>query len=107
MLKQVRSHLIETARPALEALIQHITGIKLCSLHHDISTVTSEEVVIFTLAEARVSASLENRGLVAYLSFPQPRKLFSGMYSRMGSTRRIAVTLSAAVRADVRFAETY
>ena len=31
LLKQVRSHLIETARPALEALIQHITGIKLCS----------------------------------------------------------------------------
>jgi uncharacterized protein YbcI len=52
LLKQVRTQLIETARPALEALIQDITGIKPRSVHHDISTVTGEEVVIFTLAEA-------------------------------------------------------
>ena len=51
LLKQVRSQLIEVARPALEALIQDITGIKPLSLHHDISTITGEEVVIFTLAE--------------------------------------------------------
>lgn len=51
LLKQVRSQLIEIARPALEALVQEITGIKLRSLHHDISTLTGEEVVIFTLAE--------------------------------------------------------
>ena len=52
LLKQVRSQLIEIARPALEALVQEITGIKPLSLHHDISTLTGEEVVIFTLAEA-------------------------------------------------------
>jgi len=52
LLKQVRTQLIETARPALEALIYGITGIKPCSLHHDISTLTGEEVVLFTLAEA-------------------------------------------------------
>jgi uncharacterized protein YbcI len=52
LLKQVRTQLIETARPALEALVQDITGIKPRSLHHDISTLTGEEVVIFTLAEA-------------------------------------------------------
>jgi len=52
LLKQVRTQLIETARPALEALIYDITGVKPCSLHHDISTVTGEEVVLFTLAEA-------------------------------------------------------
>lgn len=51
LLKQVRSQLIEIARPALEALVQEITGIKPRSLHHDISTLTGEEVVIFTLAE--------------------------------------------------------
>ncbi|MEO5936270.1 MAG: DUF2294 domain-containing protein [Terriglobales bacterium] len=51
LLKQVRSQLIEIARPALEALVQDITGIKPRSLHHDISTLTGEEVVIFTLAE--------------------------------------------------------
>jgi uncharacterized protein YbcI len=51
LLKQVRSQLIEIARPALEALVQDITGIKPRSLHHDISTLTGEEVVIFTLSE--------------------------------------------------------
>ena len=52
LLKQVRSQLIEIARPALEAMVQDITGSKLRSLHHDISTLTGEEVVIFTLAVA-------------------------------------------------------
>ena len=51
LLKQVRAQLIEVARPALETLVQDITGIKPRSLHHDISTLTGEEVVIFTLAE--------------------------------------------------------
>ena len=49
LLKQVRTHLLETARPLLEAMIQDVTGIKVLSLHHDISTVTGEEVVVFTL----------------------------------------------------------
>ena len=50
LLKQVRTHLIETARPLMEAMIHEITGVKVVSLHHDISTVTGEEVVLFTLA---------------------------------------------------------
>ena len=50
LLKQVRTQLIETARPLLEALVQDVTGAKALSLHHDISTVTGEEVVLFTLA---------------------------------------------------------
>lgn len=49
LLKQVRTHLIETARPALEALIAGITDAKVLSLHHDISTITGEEVVLFVL----------------------------------------------------------
>ena len=52
LLKQVRTHLIETARPVLEAMVQEVTGVKVLSLHHDISTVTGEEVVLFTLAES-------------------------------------------------------
>jgi uncharacterized protein YbcI len=51
LLKQVRMHLIETARPIMEAMVQEITGIPVVSLHHDISTTTGEEVVLFTLAE--------------------------------------------------------
>ena len=52
LLKDVRTQLIETARPLMEALIHEITGVKLLSLHHDISTATGEEVVLFTLAES-------------------------------------------------------
>jgi uncharacterized protein YbcI len=51
LLKQVRIHLVETARPVMEAMVQEITGVQVVSLHHDISTVTGEEVVLFTLAE--------------------------------------------------------
>jgi uncharacterized protein YbcI len=51
LLKQVRTQLIETARPVLEALVHEVTGVKPLSLHHDISTVTGEEVVLITLAE--------------------------------------------------------
>ena len=51
LLKQVRTQLIETARPALEAVVKDITGVPPLSLHHDISTQTGEEIIIFTLAE--------------------------------------------------------
>jgi len=54
LLKQVRTQLMETARPALEAMVRDITGSKVVSLHHDISTLTGEEVVIFTLSEPPV-----------------------------------------------------
>ncbi len=52
LLKQVRTHLVETARPVMEAMIEKATGVKIVSLHHDISTVTGEEIMIFTLASA-------------------------------------------------------
>ena len=52
LLKQVRFQLIETARPVLESIVQEITGTKVLSLHHDISTATGEEVVLFSLAAA-------------------------------------------------------
>jgi uncharacterized protein YbcI len=51
LLKQVRTHLIETARPVMEAMVQEVTGVKVVSLHHDVSTATGEEVVLFTLVE--------------------------------------------------------
>ena len=52
LLKQVRTHLIETARPVMEAMVQEVTGVKVLTMHHDISTVTGEEVILFTLAES-------------------------------------------------------
>src|SRR6478672_6940024 len=64
LLKQVRVQLMETARPFMEAMVQEITEAKVLSLHHDISTVTGEEVVVFTLAEAPVyrETKKKNRG---------------------------------------------
>jgi uncharacterized protein YbcI len=50
LLKQVRTHLLETARPLLEAMILEATSIKVISMHHDISTISGEEVMLFTLA---------------------------------------------------------
>ena len=52
LLKQVRTHLIETARPIMEAMVGEITGVKVVTMHHDISTITGEEVVLFTLARS-------------------------------------------------------
>jgi uncharacterized protein YbcI len=49
LLKEVRTHLIKTARPLLETLVRDATGVNVVSLHHDISTTTGEEVVLFTL----------------------------------------------------------
>ena len=61
LLKQVRKHLLETARPLMEAMIREVTGIKVVSMHHDISTVTGEEVVLFTLAESPLMREMKSR----------------------------------------------
>jgi uncharacterized protein YbcI len=50
LLKQVRTQLIEMAKPVLVAMIQEITGANVVSLHHDISTTPGEEIVLFRLA---------------------------------------------------------
>src|SRR5437763_9601833 len=52
LVKQVRVQLLETSRPIMEAMVEEITAVKVLSLHHDISTVTGEEVIVFTLVEA-------------------------------------------------------
>ena len=49
LIKQTRTQLVELARPMFESLIHEVTGVKVLSMHHDISTVTGEEVMVFTL----------------------------------------------------------
>ena len=61
LLKQVRTQLVKTARQTLETMVQGITGIKVVSLHHDISTVTGEKVMLFTLAAPPVSREAKRR----------------------------------------------
>jgi uncharacterized protein YbcI len=52
LLKQVRSHLIETTRPVMEPMIENVTGVKVVTMHHDICTATGEEVILFSLARS-------------------------------------------------------
>lgn len=49
LIKQTRKQLLELARPMLESLVHEVAGVKVLSMHHDISTVTGEEVVVFSL----------------------------------------------------------
>ncbi len=52
LVKQVRTELIEKARPLLDKTITDITGCKVVSLHTDISTITGERIIVFTLADS-------------------------------------------------------
>jgi CheY-like chemotaxis protein/uncharacterized protein YbcI len=51
LIKQVRKQLLELARPMLESLVHEVTGVRVLSMHHDISTVTGEEMIVFSLVE--------------------------------------------------------
>jgi uncharacterized protein YbcI len=61
LLKQVRIQLIEAARPVIETMVHEITGVKVLSLHHDISTITGEELVILTLAQSPIVRETKKR----------------------------------------------
>ncbi len=61
LLKEVRTQLIETARPGMEAMIKEITGLEPISLHHDISTITGEEILLFVFAESPDVRELKRR----------------------------------------------
>ncbi len=49
LIKQVRSELLEKARPLLDVIIHDVTGRHIKSLHTDISTVSGERIIIFSL----------------------------------------------------------
>ena len=51
LIKQTRKQLLELARPMLESIVYEAVGVKVRSMHHDISTVTGEEVIVFSLGE--------------------------------------------------------
>ena len=61
LLKQVRTHLVETARPVIEAMVLASTGVRSTSMHHDISTVSGEEVMVFILEEAPCCREMKKR----------------------------------------------
>ena len=49
LIKQVRRRLIESSRPLLEKIIQDIIGLKITSLHTDISSRTGERIFVLCL----------------------------------------------------------
>lgn len=51
LIKQVRSNLLEQGRGLLSELMEKMTGLKVVSLHTDISTKSGERVIIFSLSE--------------------------------------------------------
>ena len=52
LIKRVRITLIEQGRPLLESAVESIIGVKIISLHTDISTLTGERVIIFSLEQS-------------------------------------------------------
>lgn len=60
LIKRVRTELLEQARPLLERIVVGLTGKKVKSLHTDISTVTGERVIIFTLESPVILHGEEN-----------------------------------------------
>lgn len=49
LVKRVRVALLEKGRPLIQSAIEEIVGCKVQSLHTDISTVTGERILLFTL----------------------------------------------------------
>jgi len=50
LVKRIRIALLEQGRPLLEDAVEKILGVTVESLHTDISTVTGERVIIFSLS---------------------------------------------------------
>jgi uncharacterized protein YbcI len=61
LIKRVRTELLEKARPLLEQIITDLTRKKVRSLHTDISTVTGERVIIFTLESSVLFRNAEGK----------------------------------------------
>ena len=61
LIKRMRIALLEEGRSLLESTVEEIIGVKIKSLHTDISTVTGERVILFSLA-APISFAQSHNG---------------------------------------------
>jgi uncharacterized protein YbcI len=57
LIKRVRMELLEKARPLLDTIVREITGQSTRSLHTDISTLTGERIILFSLTGPVVVAA--------------------------------------------------
>ncbi len=51
LIKRVRITLLEQGRPLLESAVASIIGVEIKSLHTDISTVTGERIILFSMVD--------------------------------------------------------
>ena len=63
LIKRIRIALLEQGRPLLESALEAILNVTIISLHTDISTVTGERVILFSLAAPVAYAPNPNRKL--------------------------------------------
>jgi uncharacterized protein YbcI len=61
LIKRIRITLLEQGRPLLEEAIEKISGVKVKSLHTDISTVTGERMILFTLVSPLDNTQMQSR----------------------------------------------
>jgi len=61
LIKRMRSTLIESAKPILFRVIDDIAGAKALGLHTDISTVSGERMIVFTMDRDLEAALLPRR----------------------------------------------
>ncbi len=61
VLKAFRRQLVAAGRVLLEGIVREITGAEPVNVHHDISAVTGEEVIVFTLASPPVCRQRKRR----------------------------------------------
>jgi uncharacterized protein YbcI len=54
LFKGLRTQLVESSRARLDAVIEAACEVPALSMHHDISTVTGEEIFVFRLTESPV-----------------------------------------------------
>jgi uncharacterized protein YbcI len=51
LIKRMRHALLEKGRPMLDAIVKDVVGVPVVSLHTDLSTVTGERLIVFSLAK--------------------------------------------------------
>lgn len=52
LIKQVRAHLIESARPMLDEMIQEATGAKVVTLSQEVNPLNDEQIIVAGLTES-------------------------------------------------------
>ncbi|MBM4021837.1 MAG: DUF2294 family protein [Planctomycetes bacterium] len=72
-MKALRSQLVFAGRHVLDQLVRETAGSALVTLHHDISPVSGEEVLVFTLASPPDATSGSGRGGAARAAECGPR----------------------------------